>query len=142
AASGKFRLGIANGAGSVSEQLAADLATNATYLVVLRYNPATGVSTLWVNPSSESDPGTNATDVATASAISAFAFREDPGIGTFTVDDLRVGLTFASVAGAPRLRIEPLPNAVRLAWSVGAAGFLVQTNSNLNTTNWQNLGVT
>jgi hypothetical protein len=145
AGAGKFRVGIANGASVVSEQLATDLATNTTHRLVLRYNPATGVSTVWANPAAETDPGTNATDVAAATALSTFAFREDPGIGTFTVDDLRVGLTFASVvdAAAPRLRLERLtPGQVRLAWPAEAAAYTVQTITNIAATNWQDVVTT
>lgn len=140
AGTGKFRLGIANGSNSISEQLSVDLSTNTSHLVVMRYNPATGVSTIWANPLAESDAGTNATDAATASAISAFAFREDPGIGVFTVDELRVGLSFAAVAESlPRLRIVSAPNAVRISWPATATGFVLQSNAVINTTNWQNV---
>lgn len=142
AGTGKFRLGISNGGSSISEQLAIDLATNTTHLVVLRYNPATGISTVWANPSVETDPGTNATDSAAVTSVSAFALREDTAIGTFTVDDVRVGLTFAAVAGSlPSLRIDPLPaNKVRIAWPAPSTGFTLQTNGNLSTTNWGNVG--
>ncbi len=143
AAPQKFRLGLANGASSVSEQLALDLALNTDYLVVLRYDPATAISTLWVNPSSESDLVTNATDSVSPSAITAFAFREDPGIGTFTLDDLRIGLSFSAVTGSspslPRLRVERLSGAIRIAWPVSATGFSLQSNTDLNSTNWQNV---
>jgi hypothetical protein len=142
AAPGRFRLGLANAAGSVSEQLATDLSTNTIHRVVLRYDPASATSRLWVNPLVESDDGTNATDVATPTSISSFAFREDPGIGTLTVDDLRIGLTFAAVAApaAPVLRIHRLPDGLRIAWAASAAGFILQTNSDLASTNWQNVG--
>jgi hypothetical protein len=143
AATGKFRLGLANGASSISEQLATDLATNTSHLVVLRYNPAAGMSTVWVNPAAESDPGTNATDSATASAISAFAFRQDPAIGTFTVDDLKLGLTFASVVGVtepePRLRIERDGDSVIVAWPSAAANFSLQSATDLTVADWQNV---
>ncbi|HWN93396.1 MAG TPA: hypothetical protein VNT99_00045 [Methylomirabilota bacterium] len=143
AAAQRFRLGIANGANAVSEQVAADLTLNTSYLVVLRYDPANALSTLWIDPSSENDAGANATDPISASAISAFAFREDPGIGTFTVDELRIGLSFSSVTGSapasPVLRIERLADAVRIAWPITANGFSLQSNTNLNATNWENV---
>jgi len=142
---GKFRLGIANGSSTVTAQLALDLSTNTTYRVVLRDNPLTHVSTLWVDPAAESDPGTNAIDAVSGSNIFDFAFREDPGIGTFTVDDLRVGLTFASVMDAvgPALRVERIaPGSARLAWPAAATGFSLQSNTNLATTNWQDVVAT
>ncbi len=131
---GKFRLGVANGASDMSHQLATDLATNTNHLVVVRYNPATALSTLWVNPTNESSLGTNATDLASASAISMFAFRQSASIGTFTIDDLRVGLSFAAVMGAdPCLRIEKVDEAnVRLSWPAAASGFILQSRSDLN----------
>jgi hypothetical protein len=131
---GKFRLGVANGASDMSQQFATDLATNTNHLVVVRYNPATALSTLWVNPTNESSLGTNATDLASAGAISMFAFRQSASIGTFTIDELRVGLSFAAVMGAePCLRIEKVDEAnVRLSWPAGASGFILQSRSNLN----------
>ena len=50
AATGMFRLGIANQSGSVGAQNTRDLIVYATYAVITRYNAATGDSTLWVNP--------------------------------------------------------------------------------------------
>ena len=126
---GKFRLGLANGASVMSEQWATDLATNTNHLVVVRYNPATALSTLWVNPTNEASLGTNATDLTSASTISMFAFRQSSSIGTFTIDDLRIGLSFAAVMGAePCLRIERVDEVnLRLAWPAGAVGFVLQS---------------
>jgi hypothetical protein len=130
---GKFRLGLANGASDMSQQFAVDLATNTNHLVVVRYDPATALSTFWVNPTNENF-GTNATDLASANTISTFAFRQSASIGTFTIDDLRVGLSFAAVMGAePCLRIEKVDEVnVRLAWPAGASGFILQSRSDLN----------
>ncbi len=140
AAQGKYRLGLANGASDMSQQLATDLATNTNHLVVVRYNPATATSTLWVNPTNETSLGTNATDVASASTISMFAFRQSASIGTFTIDDLRVGLSFAGVMGAgPCLRIERVDEfTVRLAWPASATGFVLQSRAAL-TSQWEDV---
>lgn len=145
AAPGKFRFGVANAATAASAQWAADLAMNTNHFVVMRYNPATGMSTLWVNPVSEIDPGTNAMDIASGVTVSDFAFREDPGIGTFTVDEVRVGFTFGAVVGVsvPPLRIQVLTSdTVLLAWPVSAVGFTLQSNSNTDPNNWQDAGLT
>ena len=141
AAPQKFRLGVANGANTVSEQFATDLSLNTVYHVIIRYQPATALTTLWIDPSSENDTHTNATDVISASAISTFAFREDPGIGTFIVDDLRIGLTFASVVApvSPALRVERLGNAIRLAWPRNVGAFTLQSNGDLGSTNWHDV---
>ena len=53
AGSSKFRLGIGNtsGATASSGQLTTDLALNTSYFVVIRYDVATSLSTIWLNPS-------------------------------------------------------------------------------------------
>jgi hypothetical protein len=67
---------------------------------VLRYNIDDAASTLWLNPASESDPGATAADLTNAISISSFNFRQDSACGaTVLVDDLKVGLSFAAVAG-------------------------------------------
>ena len=141
AAPGKFRLGLANGASDMSQQLAVDLATNTNHVVVVRYNPATATSTLWVNPTNETSIGTNATDLASPGTISVFAFRQSASIGTFTIDDLRVGLSFDAVTGSDDacLRIEKMDDGgVRLAWPLTAAGFVLQSRIDFNDA-WQDV---
>ncbi len=97
AASGYFRLGIANGASSVSVTYPQDLALNTTYTVVARYVPRTGVSTLWVDPVNETSASVTAVDTASPLGIVQYAFRQANYIGTVMVDDLVVGATFADV---------------------------------------------
>ena len=55
------------------------------------------------------------------------------------VDELKIGLTFASVTAAPaaRLRIESLAGAVRLSWPVHAGGYVLQFTDDLGSSNWQ-----
>ena len=69
AVTGRFRLGIANGSGT-QVNVATDLALNTDYLLVARYNTGTPVSTLWIGPESESDPGNRADATDSATAIS------------------------------------------------------------------------
>src|ERR1041385_4281737 len=120
-----------------------DLALNTSHRVILRYDVSTGLSTLWVDPASESDPSITANDFQGPSTISTFAFRQNSGMGTLTVDDLLIGTTFANVLGSPRpsLRIERLSlGKVRLAWPATATGYAVQTNGNVASSNsWQDL---
>ncbi len=143
---GTFRLGLLDSGQTVPVQLATNLSTNTSYRVVVKYSPRDGRARLVVNPASESDLdfGLGLTDSAAEVAVNAFAFREDPGIGTFTVDELRLGLTFAAVtAVAPALRIEPLAaGQARLAWTASATGYSLQSNTNLVTTNWQDVVAT
>jgi hypothetical protein len=100
------RFGIANGAsGSVTNgQYPLDVTLNTTVTVVTRFVPATGQSTLWINPNAESDFSVTANDVGTVTRpnpidVVAYAFRQNSGEGTLLIDDLRVGTTFADVAG-------------------------------------------
>jgi hypothetical protein len=102
-AAGSFRLLVANGTGAPVE-MPTDLATNTSYTVVTRYNLDTATSTLWLNPAAETDPGVTGTDSQTAAAIANYGFRQDTDLGgAYLVDDLAVGLTFASVvaSGSP-----------------------------------------
>lgn len=101
---GGFRLGVGNrttDASATTGQLATDLSLNTDYLVVLRYELATGLSTLWLNPADESDPGVTATDSVGTSLpnISAFSFRQNTGIGIMLIDNLIIGTSFADVIG-------------------------------------------
>lgn len=141
AAPGKFRLAIANANVDLAAPLPLDLVTNLSHLVVLRYDADTATSTLWVNPLGELDRGTNATDIASPVPVSTFCFRQSASIGKFTVDDLRVGLTFAAVTSAtsftPRLCIEFLtPEVLQVSWPATLSGFTLQSNTELNGAGW------
>lgn len=103
AAAGTFRLGIGNssGADAASGQIETDLSLGVSYTVVTRYDLASGLSTVWLNPLAESDPGVTATDAPAPVAISTFAFRQANGIGALQVDSLLVGTSFAEVVPEP-----------------------------------------
>jgi len=105
---GTFHLYVANGS-DTNTVLAADLNTNTTYNLLVRYNIDTATTTLWLNPAAETDPGVAASDPQLAASISAFSFRQGSGLGaTILVDDLKVGLSFASVT-ATNLLVSPIP---------------------------------
>ena len=107
AASGFYRVGIGNSSGT-PVYLATDLATETTYVIVVRYNVTTGVATLWVNPTSESDPSISGTDTPSLLNISTMAFRQASGEGTLNVDDLVVGTSFNDIlSGTPLVVQEP-----------------------------------
>ena len=145
AAGGLFRLGIANASGAVSAQVTNDLSLNTTYTVVVRYNVGTAASTLWINPTSESDSSATATDSTSLLAISTFAFRQSTGIGTLAVDDLKVGASFADVvtgASAVRLQILSSGGSVEISWPISAAGFVLQGTATLASPNWSNVSFT
>lgn len=123
-APGSLRLFLSN-ASDTNAVSARDINTNTPYLLVLRYNIDTATATLWVNPSSESDPGTTAVDSQSATTISSFNFRQDSGYGaTILVDDFKAGLSFVAVtdtnlppaSGIP-LNFQKLGNNLILTWT-------------------------
>jgi len=135
AASGAFRVGIANAGSSPSAVFNADLQTNTDYTIVARLAVSNVVSTLWLNPTAETNAGVTATDVATALTITSFGFREDGALGTIGnlfADDLRVGTTFPDVVtNAPPLerpaivsqpQNQTLTNGANVTFSVNATG--------------------
>ena len=74
---GFFRVGVANADNNLPACSSAhNLSLNTDYVLITRYVISNATSTLWLNPSAETDPGVTATDTTTASAESAFALRE------------------------------------------------------------------
>ncbi|HEY9175619.1 MAG TPA: hypothetical protein VI136_25350 [Verrucomicrobiae bacterium] len=121
AAAGKFRIAIANSA-STAVTVPVDLSLNTTYLVVTRYNVSTGISTVWVNPASETMGGVTATVGSAPLNLYYLSFRQNSGIGALTVDDLKVGTEWGdvweSVAPAPEaLKAQQIGNDLVLSWS-------------------------
>ena len=117
------------------------LATN--NVVVVRYDVGAGMSTLWVNPSSEGDTSIVATDSVTPAPVLAWAFRQSStgngSMGTSLVDDVKVGLSFADVAPGYRLRISRSGSGVEISWPAAATdeSFLLESASDLTASNWQ-----
>jgi endonuclease/exonuclease/phosphatase family metal-dependent hydrolase len=101
AAPGHFRIGIANSAMQPTVTNTTDLALNVPHRIYLRYDISTATTRLWVNPETESSPHVVAPVDGAAQIITAFAMRQDSGIGVLTVDDLRLGTTFADVYDGP-----------------------------------------
>jgi Bacterial Ig domain len=122
---GSFRLRVANNSNSNTE-LAQDLNIGTTYTVVTRYNVDAPATTIWVNPTSESDASASATDSASGLAILSYDFREDTGIGTMTVDDVKVGLSFADVVSGTITPPSPIPLSIAFS---GGSVTLSWTNS-------------
>lgn len=121
AAPGTFRIAVANG-GFTLATVPHDLSPNTTYLVLIRYNVDTAQSTVWVNPTSESADGATATDSTTPVTLYYFCCRQSGGIGTLTVDDLKVGTQWSDVweamAPAPEaLAAEKIGNELILRWT-------------------------
>ena len=108
AASGKYRLGIANG-GFTTIGFPQDLSLGTPVVVITRYDLGAGTSTLWVNPTSESSTSLAAADGASSSTIYAYAFRQGGSSGNLSVDDLKVATSFNEVL----LNLAPTPEALQ-----------------------------
>jgi endonuclease/exonuclease/phosphatase family metal-dependent hydrolase len=93
------------------------------------------LSTLWLNPTAETNAGVTATDTTSALTITSYGFREDGSsgtIGNFFVDDLRVGTTFPDVVtNAPSLerpaivsqpQNQTVTNGASVTFSVSVSG--------------------
>jgi hypothetical protein len=144
AAPGKFRLAI-----SVSSftpvQFPQDLSPNQSYVVISRYNSATGESVLWVDAASETSQSVSATDTASTITAYGIAFRQSTGIGSMTIDDLVVGSTFADVFTEPAISPIPLQISVAggdvtLTWANPA--FKLYSASTVNGTYTEVIGAT
>ena len=100
AATGKFRLGISSASGSaISATNPVDLSLNTDYTVVTRLINSNS-STLWINPTSESDAGVSTSDSPSAFTAVGYALRENTGEGALNLDNLRVGTSFADVVSS------------------------------------------
>lgn len=102
---GSYRVGIANTTnGTPNNLIPIDLALNTDYVLVLRYDvgsPVVTNSTLWIDPVSELDTNNQAVATDNAGAafpLSAFAVRQNAGIGGLKFDNLKVATTFNEVA--------------------------------------------
>jgi endonuclease/exonuclease/phosphatase family metal-dependent hydrolase len=132
AAPGKFRLGISSTSGSViSATVPVDLSLNTDYIVVTRLVNSNSVSTLWINPAAESDPGVSTSESASAFTVVSYALRENTGEGALNLGDLRVGTSFAEVVSAgsgqpPAITVQPqnqtVTNGDSVTFSVTATG--------------------
>jgi len=113
---GKIQLGLANSVNSPAATNLAILSLGTDYRVYVRYQLSTATATLWVNPESELSPSVTALDVASSATLTSLALRQDAGIGGLTVDELKLGTTFADVYGppilvAPGIAVEPVSTA-------------------------------
>ena len=114
AGAGTFRLGVGNG-GSTFVAIPKDLTVGQDYTLVLRYDTDARLSTVWINPVSEASTAdrADAIDVTSAVGITTFALRQSlssgAGMGTLTVDDLKVGTSFGDVTGGSDPTLNP-PN--------------------------------
>jgi len=106
----EFRLAIGNGTGANAGNVVEypmDLVLNSNYMVVARYVPHTGLSTLWVNPTAETGGATGVdnppspTNAPNSTEVFYYAFRQASSASEpqITIDNLKVGLNFSAVTG-------------------------------------------
>ena len=152
AAPGTFRLGITT-IFFPPAMIPRDLHPGSNYTLVSRYDITNCHSTLWINPTDESDLADRAENIADAGAsgIGHYGFLQTAFyqtnlgnfIGALTVDDLRIGRTFAEVF--PLVTFTSISNAADGVVRMQASGqattnYVLQANTNLLTANWVNLG--
>jgi hypothetical protein len=142
---GAFRLAIGNGAGNIvnATNFPMDLDLGTNYVVVVRYDVASAVSTLWVNPRSEADPHVVAFDSTAPVPIIAWAFRQSTSasgtMGSLSVDNLKVGCSFDHVLPGHGLQIRLSGSTVEVSWPAAATdqGFVLERTSDLTVPNWE-----
>ncbi len=154
AAAGKFRLGITT-IFTPPTMIARDLFLGTNYLLVSRYEITNSHATLWINPTDETDVTDRADDLTDlgASSMGHFGFLQtayyqtNTGnyIGALTVDDLRVGRSFAEVL--PLVKFTSITNPPGGTVGMTAIGqattnYLLQATTDLASTNWTELGTT
>lgn len=94
-----FNLGISNNL-NTPVYWGSSLSINTTYVVATRYNAATGIASLWVNPASEASTFVSGTDApALGRGLAAYGFRQSTANWSYTIDDLSVGTSFDEVCG-------------------------------------------
>jgi hypothetical protein len=149
AAVGKFRFGVTT-IFFPPTLIAQDFYPGTNYTLVLRYSVVDNHSTLWVDPGDESDTNNRADDLTNVGAITMghFGFAQiqtsgtDSDIGSLTVDDLRIGRTFAEVL--PLSKITAITNAPAGGRGMQAVGqatsnYVFQATTNIASANWVNL---
>ena len=134
AALDRFRLGISStNSSAASATSTMDLRLNTDYIVVTRLvnSNAVTVSTLWINPTAESDSSISITENASAFTVVSYALRESTGEGALNIDNLRVGTSFADVfssgSGLPpditsQSPNQTVTNGASVTFSVNATG--------------------
>jgi hypothetical protein len=135
---GDYQVGIANDVGATvstpnTEMYPQDLTPGSNYVVVVGLTLSNGVSTVWVNPSSQSSPSvTSPRDNATVVyKISDFELRQSGNesgdiAGAINVSYIKVGTTFDSVF--PSLHAQASGTNVIVNWSDPTLGIQSATN--------------
>jgi hypothetical protein len=131
AANGKLRLGIGNSSATTNStaQFPLDLDTNVAYTVVTRMVLSNAVSTIWINPTKESDTHmTDNTPYTNTYNIYAYALRQSTGEGDVSISNLVVSTSFNDALGVAALDIKLAGTNAVLTWSTPQFGLQCATN--------------
>lgn len=106
AATGTYRLGVtSNTTGTANEVFyPLDLVAGANHLAVLRFDFTTKKTTLWVDPTLESDTSVDSLEsITTPGTFTAFLLRQNgtTSMGDYFLDNLKIATTFAEVVPEP-----------------------------------------
>ena len=95
---GDYTLGISSDANTAEAIWATDLTFGTTYRAVMRFNQDTGTSTLWIDPTADTDTSIVGTDDG-AFSVTSFDLRQSDSEEneTVRVDNLMIGQTFGDV---------------------------------------------
>ncbi len=90
------------GAGTANLAQTAELSFSTSYLITLAYDATTFTHSLWVNSDGTDEATPDASFVnGSNTGIDNFFIRQATGSGTYTLDNMVVGESFADVAPAP-----------------------------------------
>jgi hypothetical protein len=91
-----YKLGI-NSANTTPPAWSAPLNKGQYYKIMIKYDAASGLSTMWIDPIDESSPSLVGANVSIGTLISGFALRESAGYGIATIDDIMVAASSTAV---------------------------------------------
>lgn len=97
---GDFSVGIATTKNTADAVWATDLNYDTTYRLIVKFDPAANIATLWIDPSQESDSQITGEDGAdTTVSVTSFGFRQSDSSKNegVLVDNLSIAETFAAV---------------------------------------------
>jgi len=120
---GQYTLGLSNAGSSPDAGLtwSTPLLNGTSYNLIIGYNTANGIASLWVDPTSISSTSIS-TAISTPPVLQAIALRQGSGNTTHTITDMAAGTNFDSV-----LQAIPEPSSSMLM--VLGAGALVGIRS-------------
>jgi hypothetical protein len=91
-----FKVGI-NSTSATPTFWATPLVKGVYYTIAIKYDAATGVSTMWVDPQSEASTSIVGPNTTVGTLVSGFALRQSAGTGVVYVDNIKVGDAFADL---------------------------------------------